>query len=545
MIIDSRLIDDFHSFQSDICIIGAGAAGITIALEFLSKTVNVILLEGGGTSSDPMTQSLYAGENVGLSYDRLEEMRSRYLGGSTNCWGGWCRPLDPLDFEKRVWVPNSGWPFGKKELYGHYERSHSLLKLGPFDYDEDRWTQKFTKENISPFPLDGRRVGNMISQFSPPARFGDLYRPQLNQSSNVKVMLFANVSEIQANDTATMVTGVRVATLNGKSFTVSAKVVVLAAGGIENARLLLLSNQTQKMGLGNERDLVGRYFMDHPRIRSTRVRLKDQRRHRKLYNSTMVLARGGYSSNGVRVAAHVAPTSECQRELSLPNSRTYLVARYAHDMSDAYLGLKAISRQLKGHGRFGYPFGDMVREILQTLPSVIAKAPQAAIGLLDARLNPRFVKRDFDLETVIEPIPNYDSRVGLSSTRDRLGLNRVKVDWRLTEQDKVHFIALRELLTEELTGQGVLQLVGETADLSEIWPTHIIGCWHAMGTTRMDPDPAKGVVDANCRVHGISNLFVAGSSVFPTVGSDMPTITIVAMALRLCGRLEAALAQAS
>ena len=167
MIVDSRSIDNSCRLQSEICIVGAGAAGITLALEFLSKNFGVILLERGGARSDSMTQSLYAGENAGLSYDRLEETRSRYLGGSTNCWGGWCRPLDSLDFEKRDWVPNSGWSFGKEEMYRHYVRSHSLLQLGPFNYDQDFWSHELAKKNISLFPLDGRRIDNIVSQFSP------------------------------------------------------------------------------------------------------------------------------------------------------------------------------------------------------------------------------------------------------------------------------------------------------------------------------------------------------------------------------------------
>jgi choline dehydrogenase-like flavoprotein len=118
------------------------------------------------------------------------------------------------------------------------------------------------------------------------------------------------------------------------------------------------------------------------------------------------------------------------------------------------------------------------------------------------------------------------------------------VDWQLTERDKLHFVSLRKLLIEEMTRQGVFQFVREPVDPAEIWPKKIVGCWHHMGTTRMDSDPTKGVVDAKCRVHGISNLFVAGSSVFPTAGSDMPTITIVALALRLADELEANLGHA-
>ncbi|MGH6851607.1 MAG: GMC oxidoreductase [Methylocella sp.] len=545
MFIDARSIDDSTTIQTDLCIIGAGAAGISIALEFLSKSYDVILLESGGIHSDPMTQSLYDGKYVGLSFERLDETRSRYFGGSTNCWGGHCRPLDSLDFEKRNGVPNSGWPFGKEELHRYYERSHSLLKLGPFEYDAGKWSQKMANDNLFLFPLDRRRLENVISQISPLARFGDIYRAQLGKAGNLKVMLFSNATEIQTNDTATTVTGVRVKTLNGKDFTISTRVVVLAAGGVENARLLLLSNQIQKMGLGNGRDLVGRYFMDHPRIRSDIVRINAQQRHRRLYDATMVLSHAGYFSGEARVAAHVAPTSEFQRKLSIPNSRTYLEARYTSGMSKAYLALRAISKQIKGHARFGYPFGDMARAIIRAAPAVVGNVPQAIIGILDSRFNPSFVKRAFELHTVIEPIPNYDSRVTLSPARDRLGLNKVEVNWQLTEADKLHFIALRKLLTEEMTRQGVLQFIGKPVDLAEIWPNNIMGCWHHMGTTRMDSDPAKGVVDANCRAHGISNLFVAGSSVFPTVGSDMPTITIVALALRLAGELEANLGHSS
>src|ERR1700730_8189082 len=226
--------------------------------------------------------------------------------------------------------------------------------------------KKMAKDHLFLFPLDRRSLNNVISQISPPAKFGDIYRAQLSGAGNIKVMLFSNATEIQTNDTATTVTGVRVRTLNGKSFTISARIVVLAAGGIENARLLLLSNQTQKMGLGNGRDLVGRYFMDHPRIRSDIVRINAQQRHRRLYDQTMVLSRAGYFVGGeARISAHVAPTSECQRKLSIPNSRTYLAARYASGMSKAYLALRAISKLVKGRARFGYPFGDMAREIIR------------------------------------------------------------------------------------------------------------------------------------------------------------------------------------
>ncbi|MGQ0444999.1 MAG: GMC family oxidoreductase [Beijerinckiaceae bacterium] len=426
----------------------------------------------------------------------------------------------------------------------YYERSHALLKLGPFEYDEGKWSQQMAKENLFFFPLDRQRVHNLINQVNPQIKFGDIYRARLSEADNIKVMLYSNATEIQTNDTATYVTGVQVKTLNGKKFKISARIVVLAVGGIENARLLLLSNRIQKTGLGNGHDLVGRYFMDHPRIRWDIARMNVQWRHRRLYDWTMVVSRAAYFSGETHISAHVAPTSECQRKLSIPNSRTYLEARYMNGMSKAYLALRAISRQVKGRARFGYPVGEMARAIARAVPAVVINAPQAIIGILDTRLNPRFVKRDFVLETIMEPVPNRDSRVTLSSARDRLGQNKVEVDWRHTDGDQRHFFLLRKLLIEEMTRQGVLEFAKEPADPTEFWPRNIVGCWHHMGTTRMDSDPAKGVVDANCKVHGISNLFVAGSSVFPTAGSDMPTITIVALALRLAGKLESNLGHA-
>jgi choline dehydrogenase-like flavoprotein len=537
MLIDARNIDNGSIIDSDICIIGAGAAGITIALEFMAKkSTSVVLLESGGLSLDPASQSLSGGEQVGLSYDDLEASRSRYLGGSTNCWGGWCRPLDDIDFEERDWIPDSGWPFRKYELIEYYERSHSLLQLRTFDYDLSTWEPLLKEKKLFPLTVGSERFANMVLHLSEPAKFGSLYRPDLKQATNVKLMVMANATEICTDHTGATVNCVRVATLNGKKFTVSAKVVILATGGIENARLLFLSNQIQTCGLGNGNDLVGRYFMDHPRIQSSRVRLNNPSIHRRLYDSRMVVRRD--DSKDTRIALHWAPRAEWQRKLRIPNSRTYLASRYAHEMSDGYLALRRLIRLLRGYLRFGNPLEGLIREAMRIVPILLANAPGAAIGALGVLFNPPFLQQDFNFETVIEPIPNFDSRITLASSRDRLGLRRAKVDWRLTEADRLHFMTLHKMLVSDMLKDSALQLVGETTNIEEVWPGKIGGCWHHMGTTRMNADPAKGVVDPNCRVHGMSNLFIAGSSVFPTVGSDTPTITIVALALRLCGAID-------
>ncbi len=212
-------------------------------------------------------------------------------------------------------------------------------------------------------------------------------------------------------------------------------------------------------------------------------------------------------------------------------------------MTEAYFALKAIRRHMYHRGQFNYPFWKTARALLRELPILVANAPRTAIILADVMLNPVLTRHNYCLETNIEPVPNPDSRVTLGPMRDQLGLNRVQVDWRLTEQDREHYLKVNTLLVEDLTKSGVITSSAAPADPAEFWPKNIIGCWHHMGTTRMHADPARGVVDADCKVHGMSNLFIAGSSVFPTVGNDFPTITIVALALRLSAKLEAALEQ--
>ena len=541
MFIDARGVSDQSIISADICIIGGGAAGITIALEFIGEPVQVVLLESGGTTPDAATQSLYAGENVGLPCAGPEISRSRFLGGSTNCWGGWCRPLDRIDFSRRAWMPHSGWPFGRGELEPYYERTHELLHLGPFEYREQCWSSELARQNVSFFPIDNDRIVNIVDQFSPPARFGALYGPQLKAASNVRVFLHANATDIETNAKASLVTRIRVTTLNGINFSVIPKVVVLCTGGIENARLLLNSNRVQSVGLGNSHDLVGRYFMDHPVMSTTRVRLTNQRQHRRLYDNSLAFTRNGIHLQDLRIACHLAPSEKFQREALLPNSRTYLVANYFASMSAAYSALKTIRMQLQHRQKFGSPISHLLREIARNLPSILLHAPQVMLGLLDTLINPQFISRAYNLETIVEPIPNPDSRVTLIATRDRLGMNQVRLDWRLTEQDLLNFFRTHRFIRDELEREGLIVSCDPRKVPDNCWPDQIRGCWHHMGTTRMDPNPRKGVVDGDCRVHGVSNLFVGGSSVFPTVGSDMPTMTIVALALRLSRKLRASL----
>lgn len=535
MMIDARQIESGADIRTDVCIVGGGAAGIALALDLSRRAIRVVLLEGGGLKPDPASQSLYAGEHVGLKHEPPEDSRSRFLGGSTNCWGGWCRPLDEFDFETRAWVPDSGWPIRKRDLSPYYQRAATLLELEKSNYSLDHWAPEIARRKASVFPLEGADLVNIVNQLSPPTRFGRTYREALSRSPRVKLLLYANVTQILTNDNATEATGVEVATLNGKTFVVHAGTVALCAGGIENARLLLLSNRVETAGLGNGRDLVGRYYMDHPRAQSTRLFISDAERFRPLYDALLHRIHRGRGEARARLELHLAPSAAAQRRLRLPNSRTYLVGSARSDVTASFFAMKRLQRAINGRRRFGYPLTRFAQDVLRELPILFAHAPGTLATVGEVFLSPVLNKKEFLLESVIEPVPNRDSRVMLGEARDRLGLNQVRIDWRLTEQDRDHFKRLDALVVDALCNSGVAAPVETDAATRQL--PDIIGCWHHMGTTRMHDDPAKGVVDADCRLHGVRNLFVGGSSVFPTVGSDSPTITLVALALRLGDRI--------
>src|SRR5215217_3309226 len=238
---DAQRLEDGSLIEGDLCIVGAGAAGISMALEWVGQGRKVLLLEGGGFDPDPRMQDLYRGEIVGQPYFPLEAARLHYFGGTTNHWAGFCAPFDPIDFEQRDWVPHSGWPIRRADLDPFYARAQRLLDLGPYEYGADYWGRQ--GGGRARLPLDAEVVWTKMWQFSPPTRFGRKYRDAIVAARDVHLYTHANVVEIEANEGARAVTGLRVRTLEGKEHRVRARRYVLACCSIQNARLLLASDR--------------------------------------------------------------------------------------------------------------------------------------------------------------------------------------------------------------------------------------------------------------------------------------------------------------
>jgi len=173
MHIDARNLENNTTIEGDICIVGAGASGISMALDLMNTKHKVILLEGGGFEYDDKVQELYNGKTTGQKYYALKSSRLHYFGGTTGHWAGMCSPFDPIDFTQRNWVPDSGWPITKDDLVPFYVKAQETLQLGePFEYDLEYWQKQLP--NLNPYPFDKAVIWNKMWQFSQ-ARFGQVY----------------------------------------------------------------------------------------------------------------------------------------------------------------------------------------------------------------------------------------------------------------------------------------------------------------------------------------------------------------------------------
>ncbi|MHA6203843.1 GMC oxidoreductase [Dyella soli] len=531
--------------EADLCIIGAGAAGIAIAREFIGSHVTVCLVEGGGFTGEQRSQELYEGSSVGHVPFDPGTSRMRVFGGSCNLWGGGCIPLSRQDMSARDWVPHSGWPITYNELVPYYARAKTYCHLHSHDFVDGSFA---TPTFHQPIAFNEETLVNQVFVHSP-ILFGDTYRDELEQAANITVLLHANVLELMASPDGRSVRSARLGSLDGHRGSVRARQYVLACGGIENARLMLLSDSVVPQGLGNQHDVVGRYFMDHPSGTLGRLSTKaphrvtrpyDRRRYRgatpsfpeiglsdraqrahRVLNGRMhpfgvegPLPRGIRALRELRAALRPAPRDEnalLEEQMSAALRNAPAVEAVAVPGS---LGLAAL--------RVGLGVGDLARAFVHKLAD-----------------RPTVASSHIDLVGYFEQAPNPDSRITLGHDTDAFGQRKVSVDWRLTSLDHHTYRAAASLFGSGLAHacQGHFQLDPWLSDDIAVTPL-IHGTAHHLGTTRMSDDPRTGVVDRNCKVHGMDNLYLAGSSVFPTGGWAFPTFTIVALSLRLADQLR-------
>jgi len=552
MIRDADELADDAVLRADLCVVGAGPAGITLALQFLHAGRSVLLLESGGLADEPASQALYDGEVVDPALHAPPiHYRQRRFGGSTGIWGGRCVPLDPIDFERRDWIPDSGWPFGIETLLPYYPRANQLCEAGDFAYTAGT----AFAQGMRPMLPDFRGhsfTDDTLERFSCPTDFGRRYRHRLAASRNVEVLLHANVTNLACNQEGTRITRLDVRSLAGRHLRVEARDVVLATGGLEVPRVLLASRDRHPAGIGNAHDLVGRYYMCHMAGTLGDIRFADRD---KVWH--------GYelSDEGIYCRRRFALTEAAQRRLEVGN----VVARLHHpripDPSHrtGILSLLYLAKPLIGYEyskRLHSAAAPTLGLLAAHVRNILLDPLDTAAFLLDwarrrslaERKLPSIIARSragrFSLDVHAEQVPNPSSRVTLGAQRDILGMPKITIDWRCSAADIVTVTRAMRALAADLAASGHDGLRYDEAEIArDILRDGAYG-GHHIGTARMAAAPARGVVDADCRVHGMDNLFIAGSAVFPTSGQANPTLTIVALALRLADRLRARVAPA-
>lgn len=562
MFADAREVPDGSVLQADLCIIGAGAAGITLAREFANTSTRVAVLESGGLELTSQSMDLNHGESVGLPYFPLNAARLRGFGGTTNHWGGVCRPFRADDFEYQDWIPHSDWPIRKRDLDPYYERGAEICEVASWAvYSAEQYGRTEAPLFGAPFKS---RVTQRVTHSQ--GNFRRRYEDEVRRVPNVTVYMNASVADILTNSYGTSVSSVSVATFGPNRFSVRARVIVLAAGGIENPRILLAARGQCAQGLGNQNDLVGRFFLEHPRFVAAEIVPADP-----------FLPIGHYDWHHNRKASvknHLGLSGEMQRTEELSD----VVLRFQPELVGAFstvksstpvASLRALVRPLK-KGRVPDNLGRHVKAVLRDMsawkhaslpgaplpiprPELVRQigraSPEEANALIPALAgnigamayrrfggNPRLNR--LLVTAIMDPVPNRDSRVTLSDERDALGMPRPRLDWRLTDADRHSVYRTLEILATTLGRQGLGRLRIAFERHGTTWPDDLVGGYHTMGTTRMSDDPRTGVVDRHCRIHGLSNLYVAGSSVFATAGSGTPTLTLVALTLRLAAKLK-------
>jgi choline dehydrogenase-like flavoprotein len=524
MIVDLSKVAGIVRRRTEVCVIGAGAAGITVARRLLAEGHDVLLLESGGIDYERPIADLNGGQNIGQDYYSLDDARLRFFGGTTAIWGGRCATLDPIDLERRAWVPSSGWPLSWEDLQAYYAQARGIFGL-----DDLPPTSSTLKGRGVPLPsFDPSELRTPIWSFDPRFnRFTFDACEDLRSHPRCQIVIHASVTRIIAENGH--VARIEARSLNGSSLDVDARAYVLAAGGIENARLLLASS------VGNERDQVGRYFMEHPHARGGHI--VDAR----VWPLLKAFGRR-HRVDGQDLAALITPSPDLQRREGLLNTSLTIVARQPAD-ARPFLGMRAY-KSLK----HDLPPTRSGRRLWMAAKK-IANWGQRHVDPLRPWLLHKAGRLEVALLVRAEQAPNPESRVLLSPDRDALGMPRVALDWRLSALDKHSVTGLVDALGRELQ-RLKLGTVKRAAWLEKpelLWKndplisSHSIGGYHHIGTTRMSNDPREGVVNGDGRVHSVGNLYIVGSSIFATSSWANPTLTIAALALRTADRLSARL----
>lgn len=480
-----RSVEEFtrSGFRPRVCIVGTGPAGMSLALRLQERKIPCLLVEAGGYDFSATSQDFYRGEVIGDRYHKLHEARLRQFGGSSGHWTGWVCPLDDTDFDKRTYIPYSGWPIRAEDLLPYAPAADDLLEV---------------KAHI-PNRHVTQDIDYIQYRFSPPVRFGTKYRSHVEQSSAIGLLLNTPVLELVPGngriDSVKVSQGVEVRDIRVDH-------VCVCTGGIENSRLLLWSNARHAGSVVPQPATLGRYWMEHPvqTLADVVTTAKGYEKQFETYSPDKWL---------------FAPSERAKRTYSIGGGHLWMRTHINEQTQAKELFHEAMCVAPDWSNRILKQFGKEYR-----------------CG--------GYVVSEF------EQFPLPQNRVELDQNTDALGVPRSRLFWKKADTERKTALATARLLGEALIKEdiGRLRIRNYLLDGGD-WPSDDQGGgWHHMGGTRMSDSAATGVVDKDCKVFGMSNLYIGGSSVFATGGHANPTYTIVKLALRMGDHLAAKLGAA-
>lgn len=547
MILDAAAIAAGTVLEADLCIAGAGAAGIAMALALADSGLAVLLLEAGGEREDTATQDAYAGT---VADERMHSPPHRYrqrrFGGSTTIWGGRCMPLDAIDFERRGWIADSGWPIGPQDLAPWYPEANRLCEAGDFAYTvAEAFGPAPRRALVEGFESEAFR-SDTLERFSLPTDFARRWRRPLERAPQLRVLLGASATRLELDESGRRLAHLEVRAAGGRTLKVRAHRYVLAAGGLEIPRLLLASPGASGRGVGNAHDVVGRYYMCH--LAGTLGSIDIAPGHAAWHGYDM-------ADDGVYCRRRFALTAAAQQRLQAGN----FVARLHHPritdpghrtgiLSLLYLAKSVIpyeyGKRLHGGERAGLgAWLAHLRNVATDVPGVarflahwLRHRTLAERKFPSVIVHPRQPRYSLDFHA--EQVPLRESRVTLGDGRDAHGMPRLHVDWRYAPQDVATVQRAVAQLAADFAASGAGRFDYDPGEVEAEMTRYGAYGGHHIGTARMGADPRTSVVDADCRLHEVENLYLAGSAVFPTSSQANPTLTIVALALRLAHHLR-------
>lgn len=495
----------FSLSTTDIIIVGAGTAGILMAVSLTLKGKSVLIIESGNFAEDEEKQKLNSVEQTAKIVKNVVWGRKRVIGGTTISWGGQSLPFTPIDFEEREWVQNSGWPISFRELAPYYKEADRLMGIDTLNYTTDIFPKiKLTDPGIDPNVFDLH-----VAKWTNNKNFYTEHRQILEE--RISVVYNAQVTLIN-KDSNGNIKDISVSNFKNNLFIFPVKALIITAGTIETVRILLNND------IGNHSDLLGKYFMEHPCIEVGTVTTDNLYRLQKNFNT--------HIWNGQKYSLRLSLSKDYQQQNQLLNCSASIMFKAPKGLVDIYSELKSFTKDFNPR---------RLITLSLSLKSIFKSAAAYVMGRFYYK--PNTVAK---LSLMMEQEPSPDSYIGLSENKDLFGIPEPLIHWTITRKTWDTTIKTSAALKKQIEelAFGKVELYNHVNPDTQNWENYLSDVCHNMGGCRMSALPEEGVVDKNLRVWGVPNLFICSQAVFPTVSHSNPVLTMLALGLRLTDHLS-------